>query len=335
MASQDWLTKDFYAALGVPKDASEDQIKKAYRKLARTYHPDKNPGDEAAERKFKDMGEAYAVLSDPEERKQYDAIRAMGGGGARFSAGGTGGGGFEDVFSSMFSGATGPSGGSQRTSAGGFEDILSGMFGGGGAGPFGGGGGGSSFGGFGRRAQKGADEVASTSISLAQAVAGATVQVTSRGKRFNARVPAGVRDGQKIRLRGKGEPGQLGGDAGDLIITISVEKHPVFELSGKNVKMTLPVSFSEAALGAEVEMPTVDGDTVTMKVPAGSSSGTTLRVRGRGVKGKGAAGDMLVTLNIVVPKKLSKDAKDAVKAFQAATEGADPRADLVRMAKVS
>ena len=330
MASQDWLTKDFYRVLGVPKDASEDDIKKAYRKLARTYHPDKNPGDNAAESRFKEVGEAYAVLSDPEDRKQYDAIRAMGGGGARFSAGGAGGGGFEDVFSSMFGGGAGPAGGSQRTQAGGFEDILGGMFGGGGS-PFGGGG----FSGFGRRSQKGADEVATASISLAQAVAGATVQVTSRGKRFNARVPAGVRDGQKIRLRGKGQPGQHGGEAGDLLITVSVEKHPVFELDGKNVRMTLPVSFSEAALGAEVDVPTVDGDTVTMRVPAGSSSGTTLRVRGRGVQGKGTPGDMLVSLKIVVPKKLSKDAKEAVEAFHAATGDADPRADLVRMAKVS
>ena len=326
MASQDWLTKDFYRVLGVPKGASEDEIKKAYRKLARTYHPDKNPGDEAAESKFKEIGEAYAVLSDTEDRKQYDAIRAMGGGGARFAAGGAGGGGFEDVFSSMFSGGGPGHAGGQRTSAGGFEDILGGMFGGGGGSPFGG---------FGRRAQKGADEIATASISLAQAVSGATVQVAVRGKRFNARVPAGVRDGQKIRLRGKGQPGQSGGESGDLLITITVEKHPVFELSGKNVRMTLPVSFSEAALGAQVEVPTVDGDTVTMKVPAGSSSGATLRVRGRGVQGKGTPGDMLVSLKIVVPKKLSKDAKEAVEAFHAATGDADPRADLVRMAKVS
>ncbi|AZN30168.1 J domain-containing protein [Flaviflexus salsibiostraticola] len=332
MASQDWLTKDFYKVLGVPKDATEDQIKKAYRKLARTHHPDKNPGDAAAESRFKDVGEAYAVLSDPEERKQYDAIRAMGAGGARFSAGGAGGGGgFEDVFSSMFGG-----GGARThtTGAGGFEDILSGMFGGGGGGsPFGGQGFGR--GGYGRRPQKGADETASTSISLAQAVSGTTVQVSNYGKRFTARIPAGVHDGQKIRLRGKGQPGEGGGEPGDLILTISVEKHPVFELDGKNVKMTLPVSFSEAALGAQVQVPTVHGDSVTVKIPAGSSSGTTLRVRGRGVKGKGTPGDMLVTLKIVVPKKLSNEAKEAVEAFHQATGDADPRADFARMAKVS
>ncbi|AZQ77366.1 J domain-containing protein [Flaviflexus ciconiae] len=139
MASQDWLSKDFYAVLGVSKDASQDEIKKAYRKLARTYHPDKNPGDAAAESKFKEVGEAYAVLSDAEDRKQYDAIRAMGGGGARFSAGGAGGGGFEDVFSSMFGGGAAPGGARyQQTSQGGFDDILSGMFGGGGGSPFGG-----------------------------------------------------------------------------------------------------------------------------------------------------------------------------------------------------
>lgn len=328
MASQDWLTKDFYSVLGVPKDATDDQIKKAYRKLARTYHPDKNPGDEAAESKFKDVGEAYAVLSDAEDRKQYDAIRAMGGGGARFSAGGSGGGGFDDVFSSMFGGGAS----THRTgNAGGFEDILGGMFGGG-AGPFGNAGG---FGGFGRRTQKGADETAAASISLAQAVSGATVQVVNRGQRFNARIPAGVHDGQKIRLRGKGQPGANGGEPGDLIITVSVEKHPVFELSGKNIKITLPVSFAEAALGAHVDVPTISGETVTVKIPAGSSSGTTLRVRGRGVQGTGTPGDMLVTLKIVVPKKLSTDAKEAVEAFKAATGDADPRADLARMAKIS
>lgn len=330
MASQDWLTKDFYKVLGVPKDATEDQIKKAYRKLARTHHPDRNPGDAAAENMFKDIGEAYAVLSDPEEREQYDAIRAMGAGGARFSAGGAGGGdGFEDVFSSMFGGGAR----THTTNAGGFEDILSGMFGGGGGSPFGG----QSFGrgDFGRRPRKGADETASTSISLAQAVSGTTVQVSNHGKRFTARIPAGVHDGQKIRLRGKGQPGEGGGEPGDLILTISVEKHPVFELDGKNVKMTLPVSFSEAALGAQVQVPTVHGDFVTVKIPAGSSSGTTLRVRGRGLKGKGTPGDMLVTLKIVVPKKLSTEAKEAVEAFRQATGDADPRADFLRMAKVS
>lgn len=332
MASQDWLSKDFYAVLGVSKDASQDEIKKAYRKLARTYHPDKNPGDAAAESKFKEVGEAYAVLSDAEDRKQYDAIRAMGGGGARFSAGGAGGGGFEDVFSSMFGGGGAPGGARyQQTSQGGFDDILSGMFGGGGGSPFGGGG----FGGFGRRPQRGADETASTSISLAQAVQGATIQVSNHGQRYSAKVPAGVSDGQKIRLRGKGQPGQNGGEAGDLLITVTVEKHPVFELDGKNVRMTLPVSFSEAALGAKVSVPTVHGDTVTVKIPSGSSSGSTLRVRGRGVKGKGLPGDMLVTLKIVVPKKLSSEAKAAVEAFQEATGDADPRADLVRMAEVS
>ncbi|WP_054952753.1 DnaJ C-terminal domain-containing protein [Flaviflexus massiliensis] len=332
MASQDWLSKDFYAVLGVDKNASQDDIKKAYRKLARTYHPDKNPGDTAAESKFKEVGEAYAVLSDEEDRKQYDAIRAMGGGGARFSAGGPGGGGFEDVFSSMFSGGGGTQYRTTNQSAGGFEDILSGMFSGGGS-PFGGGG--SPFGGFGRRPQRGEDLFATASITLGQAINGATIQVAGQGQRVTAKIPQGVHDGQKIRVRGKGGPGQHGGEPGDLIITLTVEKHPVYELDGKNVKMTLPVSFPEAALGAKVEIPTVHGSTVKVKIPAGSSSGNTLRVRGHGLRGKGLPGDMLVSLNIVVPKKLSGDAKAAVEAFAEATKDANPRADLGRMAEVS
>lgn len=333
MASQDWLSKDFYAVLGVGKDASQDDIKKAYRKLARTYHPDRNPGDAAAETKFKEVGEAYAVLSDEEERKQYDAIRAMGAGGARFSAGGAGGGGFEDVFSSMFGG--GGAGTQYRTTTntqgGGFDDILSGMFGGGGN-PFGAGGG---FGGFGRRPQRGEDYTATANISLGEAIRGTTVQVAGQGQRVTAKTPAGLQDGQKVRVRGKGGPGQNGGEPGDVIITVHVEKHPVYELDGKNVRMNLPVSFSEAALGAKVEIPTVHGNTVKVKIPAGSSSGNTLRVRGHGLRGKGLPGDMLVTLNIVVPKKLSSEAKAAVEAFAEATADADPRANLSRMADVS
>ncbi|MDO8121986.1 DnaJ C-terminal domain-containing protein [Isoptericola sp. b490] len=327
MTGQDWFEKDFYAILGVPKNADAAEIKKAYRKLARTLHPDHNPGDAAAESRFKDVGEAYAVLSDPEQRKQYDAVRAMAGGGARFAAGGPGGagtGGFEDLFGGLFGGG-GPGGGSGRvrysTSGGGegasFEDILGGMFGGG-----------AGAGGFRRRTQRGQDLQATTTLPFRQAVAGSTVTLTVDGRSVTARIPPGVRDGQKIRLRGKGRPGEGGGPAGDLVIAVSVEAHPVFSIDGRDLRMTLPVTFPEAALGAQVEVPTLDGGTVRVKVPAGTPSGRTLRVRGKGVPAPAGDGDLLVTVQVVVPQRLSDDARSAVEQFSAATGDVDVRAEL-------
>lgn len=257
MAGQDWFEKDFYATLGVPKNADAASIKKAYRKLARTLHPDHNPGDAAAEARFKEVGEAYAVLSDPEERQQYDAVRAMTGGGARFSAPSAGGSaGFEDVFGGLF--GAGTSGGSQRVrysqgGAGGFDDLLGGLFGG--AGGAGGGRGPAGF----RRARRGSDVEATTTLPFRQAVEGSTVTLTVDGRTVTARIPPGVRDGQKIRLRGKGRPGVDGGEAGDLAISVKVDPHPVFSLDGHDLRVTLPVTFAEAALGAQVEVPTLDG----------------------------------------------------------------------------
>ncbi|MCK6209599.1 DnaJ domain-containing protein [Georgenia sp. EYE_87] len=331
MTGQDWLEKDFYAALGVPKDADADTIKKAYRKLARTHHPDHNPGDTAAEERFKSVGEAYAVLSDPEQRKQYDALRAMAGGGARFSAGrggGPGGAGFEDLFGDMFGAGAGTTGGprvrytTQGQQPPGFEDILSGMFGGAGTG-------------FGsrRRPQRGADVTTSATLPFRQAVSGSTVQLTVDGRTMTTRIPPGVHDGQKIRLRGKGRPGQNGGEPGDLIVTVHVEPHPLFSLDGKNVRITVPITFDEAALGATIEVPTLDGRPVKVKVPAGTPSGRTLRVRRKGLSvPMGPDGDLLVTVNVVVPSRLSGAAKDAVKAFAAANEGVNPREGLLEQA---
>ncbi|PFG40134.1 molecular chaperone DnaJ [Georgenia soli] len=331
MTGQDWLEKDFYATLGVAKDADADAIKKAYRKLARQYHPDQNPGDAASEEKFKSVGEAYAVLSDPEQRKQYDALRAMAGGGARFSAGrgGPGGAGFEDLFGDMFGGSAGAGGPrvryttqgqGQGQGAPGFEDILSGMFGGGGFGSR-------------RRPQRGADVTTTASLPFRSAVEGSTVQLTVDGRTMTTRIPPGVHDGQKIRLRGKGRPGQNGGEPGDLIVTVQVEPHPLFSLDGKNVRITVPVTFDEAALGATIEVPTLDGRTVKVKVPAGTPSGRTLRVRRKGLNVKnGPDGDLLVTVNVVVPSRLSSAAKDAVKAFAAANEGVNPRQGLMEQA---
>ena len=338
MASQDWMTKDFYAVLGVAKDADSAAIKKAYRTLAKKYHPDRNPDDAAAAEKFKDIGEAYAVLSDDKERQQYDAIRSMAGGGARFTSG-TGGGagaGFEDIFSSMFGGG----GGNVRfTTSGGAEpdiDELLRQFGAaGGAGGFGGRRSRSpfGFGGFGSQPEpvKGPDVVTSATLSLRDAVAGTTVELTADGRTMTVRIPAGVHNGQKIRLRGKGRPGRDGGENGDMVITITVAKHPVYSIDGVNLRMDLPVTLKEAALGATVEVPLLDGTTTRIKIKAGTSSGTVMRVRGKGVVTSKKTGDLLVTIQVAVPRRLSRAAKDALEAFDAAMES-DPRASLAREA---
>lgn len=342
MASQDWFEKDFYAVLGVGHDAGADDVKKAYRRLARQFHPDANSGDAAAERRFKEIGEAYAVLSDPEQRRQYDAVRAMAGGGARFTAGGPGGGngGFEDVFSTLFGGGT--QGGVRFTTttpgggAGGpmFEDLLGSMFGPAGspgaAGP-----------GFRapRGPRRGEDLSSSVTISFRQAVEGAqlTVRVPgdarAAGRTVNARLPAGVRDGAKVRLRGKGRPGDLGGPAGDLEIVVHVEPDPVFSLDGADLRITAPITFPEAVLGAQIEVPTFDGGTVRLKVPAGTPSGRTLRVKGRGVKTSKTTGDLLVTVQVLVPQRVDGAAREALQQFAAHTAGEDPRAELAARAR--
>ncbi|UFU02722.1 DnaJ domain-containing protein [Ruania suaedae] len=340
MTGQDWLEKDFYATLGVPKDADAAAIKKAYRKLARTWHPDQNPGDAQAEQKFKEIGEAYGVLSDPEQRKQYDGLRAMAGGGPRFAsgpggAGAAGAAGFEDLFGGMFTGAGGgsrvryssPGGGMP---GGGFEDILGGLFGGGmpGTGPTG-------SAGFQRSAPaKGGDITTSASLPFRSAVEGATVSLTlERSRSMTVRIPAGVRDGQKIRLAGKGQPSPSGGPAGDLIVTVHVEPHPVFAMKGKNLTITVPITFPEAVNGATIAVPTLSGEQVRLKVPAGTQSGSRLRAKGRGVPGKNGDGDLIVTVEVAVPRNLSKDAAEALEAFAAASDGTDPRAHLAAAAK--
>lgn len=308
MASQDWFNKDFYAALGVPKDADDATIKKAYRTLARKLHPDANPGDATAEAKFKDVGEAYAVLSDKEQRQQYDAVRAMGGG-ARFQPGGAG---FEDAFSGMFGR------GARRTAGAppGFEDLLGNLFGGG----------------FSMGPQPGGDLAAATEVSFREAAEGATVRLSVGGTKVSTRLPVGVRDGQKIRLRGKGQPSPNGGPPGDLVLTVHVAKHPVFTADGANLRVRVPVTFMEAALGAQIQVPTLDGGTVRVKVPAGTASGTTLRVKGRGLAAKKGAGDLLATVEIRVPAKLSSKAKDALAAVADELGDDTVRADLYRKA---
>jgi molecular chaperone DnaJ len=346
MASQDWFEKDFYAILGVSQDAEPAEIKKAYRRLARQHHPDQNAGDTAAEQRFKDIGEAHAVLSDPKQRREYDAVRQMAHGGARFRAGGPGGnGGFEDVFSAF--GGGGGGGPRVRFSTGGpgaggqpdLDDLLAQMFGGAagaGAGTRGAPGA-DPFSGFGapRGPRPGADVQARTTLSFRDAVEGATVTLTTaEGRRITTKLPAGVKDGQKIRLRGKGGEGDPGAPRGDLILTVAVERHPVFGRDGDHLTVDLPVTFAEAALGATVSVPTLDGTPVRVKVAPGTPSGRVLRVKGRGVAGRHGTGDLLAKVTVVVPQRLSDTARAAVQALAAEEADVDPRAALFQQATI-
>ncbi len=339
MASQDWFEKDFYAILGVPADADSASIKKAYRKLARKLHPDQNPGDKAAEKRFKEIGEAYAVLSSPEERKQYDAIRSMSRGGARFTSGGPqgggGGAGFEDVFSNLFGGGGGrggPGGGVRFSTGGGggqpnLEDLLGGMFGQE-AQP--------GYGGFGATPgpRRGQNIEARTTLPFRDAVEGSTVTLsTADGSRITTRIPAGVKDGQKIRLRGKGAPGDQGAPAGDLMLTVQVAKHPLFGRDGDNLTLDLPVTFAEAALGSTVSVPTLSGEPVKVRISAGTPNGRVLRVKGRGIAAKNHKGDLLAKVSVAIPQRLSDKAREAVEVLRAEEAAADPRADVFARAR--
>jgi molecular chaperone DnaJ len=327
MASQDWFDKDFYKILGVSKDVSDADLKKRYRKLARQYHPDSNPGDANAEAKFKEISEAHSVLADPEQRREYDQLRAMGSG-ARFTSGGRGqAGNFEDVFGGMFGQGQG-AGQRPNFSQGGFDDIFGGLFGGGGFGQ--------STGGF-RGAggpSKGRDVTATTTLDFVSAINGDTVKLQGEGgKPMTVKIPAGVADGQKIRLKGKGEPSIDGGPPGDLTITVSVRKHPVFERDGKNLRVDVPVTFAEATLGGTIEVPTLGGPPVKLKVAPGTPSGRVLRVKGRGVQTTTGVGDLLATIHVVVPSHLSAEATKHLNALAKALPSENPRDDLLAKAR--
>jgi molecular chaperone DnaJ len=300
MASQDWIEKDFYKILGVTKGVSDADLKKAYRKLAKANHPDLHPGDQAAESRFKDISEAYDVLSDVTERREYDAVRAMGGG-ARFQAGGRGGqgGGFEDVFSNFFGGGGFPSGG----------------FGGGGFAP-----------------QRGQDLTTSSSVDFIDSIHGTNVKLTVSGKPVTLKVPAGIQDGQKLKLKGKGQPSPNGGQAGDLVVTIKVRPHPVFTRDGDNVRVVVPVTFAEAVLGAVISVPVLGGEPVKLKVAPGTPNGRTLRVKGKGVQHESHQGDLLASVDILVPNRISKKAEEALRAFDNEIPVEDPRATLISRA---
>ena len=387
MSTKDFLEKDYYKALGVAKDASGADIKKAYRKLARELHPDKNPGDAKAEARFKEVSEAYDVLSDESRRREYDEARSLfgsggfpGGFGGGFrpgpaGAGGPGGATFD------LNDLLGPTGG--RAGAGGFGDLFGGLFGGGGGrgrGPV--------------TPARGADVETEVTLDFPEAVHGVTVPlqlaspascrtcgghgarpgtaprqcpaclgtglitrnqgafafsepcrecrgtgsviddpcpdcrgtgVTTQTRTITVKIPAGVADGQRIRLAGKGAPGARGGPAGDLFVRVHVRQHELFGRKGDDLTLTLPITFPEAALGAVVRVPTMGGP-VTLKIPAGTSSGRTFRVRGRGVpkRGGSATGDLLVTVEVAVPKNLPAEAREALEKY-AAAQPDDPR----------
>ena len=290
--------RDFYEVLGVSRTATKDEVRKAYKKLARKFHPDVKPADPESEKKLSEITEAYDVLSDEEKRKNYDqfghSFRGAGGGPSGgnpfegFGGGGTGGTAFD------------------------LEDLFGGMFGGGG------GKGGSPFGG-GRqrqpRAQKGSDVKAEITVPFTVAVEGGdyslSVQQGSKNERLTVKIPAGIDEGQSIRLAGQGSAGSGGGAAGDLLVTIHIAAHPWFRRDGHNVLVDVPVSPSEAALGAKIDVPTLHEGVVVLSVPPGTSSGAKLRLRGKGVRNPktGDRGDQFVVLRIVLPKALSDDAQ--------------------------
>ena len=304
MAARDLYEKDFYKILGVSKTASADEIKKKYRALARELHPDKTKGDAKLEEKFKAVSEAYDILSDAKKRAEYDEARSLferGGmprGGANFQ-----GGDFGDFF-----GGGNP------------NDLFANLFGGGGR----------------RGPRKGQDLQTEATISFREAVQGTTLELRLNtdgrsAQTISARVPAGVNDGAKIRVKGKGASGEAG--PGDLFIYLHVKPHPIFGRKGENLTIDLPVTFAEAALGADVKVPTLEGNEVTLRIAPGTQNGRVLRVKGKGVNKGGATGDLLVTIDVQVPRILEGKAEQAVKDFAAATAKHDVRSEFMAKAK--
>lgn len=294
MAAKDLYEKDYYAILGVEKSADGDAIKKRYRKLARELHPDKTKGDKTLEERFKAVSEAYDILFDEKKRAEYDQARTL------FQQGGVPNGGFQGNFS-----------------AGGFGDlgdIFGNLFGGQ------------------RGPRRGADMQAQATISFRESINGTQLTFNSPTGPVTTKIPAGVNDGAKIRVRGKGAPGEAG--PGDLYITISVAPHSVFSRRDENLLITLPVTFPEATLGADVAVPTLSGEEVTLRLPAGTANGKTLRIKGRGITRKdGSAGDLLVTIEVTVPQRIDGKAKKALETFNDEMKDADPREEFRKRAR--
>ncbi|MBI2881630.1 MAG: DnaJ domain-containing protein [Candidatus Tectomicrobia bacterium] len=315
--------RDYYEVLGVSRNASEMELKKAYRQLARKFHPDVNPGDKSAEEKFKEISEAYAVLSDPEKRKQYDQMghAAFGPGFDPFAGFRTGArdfGDLEDILGGLFGGGRGTAG------RGGFGDLFSELFGGAArpqARP---------------RDARGEDIHYTLEIDLEDAFRGRLVSLSIdrdggglNAERLRVRIPKGVDNGSKVRVGGKGWPGYDGGPSGDLYIQIRVRPHPVFDRKGDNLYVKVPVTFPEAALGARVAVPTLEGD-AKVTLPEGTQSGQALRLREKGMphlKGAGR-GDLYVTVSVAVPKRLSDASKALLREFERMNP-ANPRAEKV------
>ena len=283
---------DFYKILGVSEDASDSDIKRAYRELAKKYHPDKHKGDQNAENRFKEISEAYAVLGDSKKRAQYDQMRRYGGGSGNFQNFN-----FEDL-SEMFGGGFR---GRRTAGGGGFGDLFSEFFGG--------------RGGFSQRPQKGADISAELTIAFDVAVNGGKQMITVNGQRLSVNIPRGIEDGKKIRLRGQGQSGLASGASGDLIITIHVAPHPTFQRKGGDIYSAVPVNIVQASLGAKVAVQTYDRGTVNLKIPPGTQHGKTLKLAGMGIDLNGRKGDHYVKVELTVPNNLDARSKKALEHF--------------------
>ena len=297
---REWLEKDYYAALGVAKSSSAKDVKRAYRKLAQQYHPDTTSGDPESEARFKDVNEAYSVLSDSKTRDEYDQAR--------------------DAFA-RGTYAGGPAGSTQYVTI----DDLGDLFGGTGGGSFGGLG--DLFGRGARAPQPGADLEAELSLSFHEAISGTTRTLSTDGREVQVKVPAGVNDMARIKLRGKGRSGSSGGPPGDLFVRIHAGSHPVFGRSGKDLKIEVPITFAEAALGAAITVPTLNGS-VTLRIPEGTPSGKKFKVSGKGVEASKGTGDLIVTVSITVPKQLDDEQRALLEKLRAQEADTNPRDHL-------
>ncbi|SFJ48180.1 DnaJ C-terminal domain-containing protein [Planctomicrobium piriforme] len=321
--------QDYYQILGVSRDATAEQIRKAFKKIARENHPDAKKDDPAAAERFKAAAEAYDVLGDEEKRKKYDQF------GANWKH-------FKDGQSPYAGGGSGGGGGNPFRSGGPVDVDLRDIFGGQGAvdleeifgGMFGGGGGRRSAGrGRAPRPQKGEDLSATIQVPFQTAAVGGnydlSLQRNGKPEELSVKIPVGIEDGQTIRLGGQGEPGHQGGPAGDLLLTVQVAPHPYFRREGRNVLVDVPVSMTEAALGTKIDVPTLSDGIVSMTLPAGTSSGAKLRLKGKGIEHpkSGTRGDLFVLIKIVVPKGLDARSKELLEEF-AELNPLTPRAGL-------